>query len=218
MDRTVGTMLGYEVTKRYGGQGLPDDTIRITFTGSAGQSFGAFVPRGMTMTLVGDANDGFGKGLSGGRLAVFPPKASHLQVRAEHHRRQRRVLWRDERRGVRQRRGGRALLRPQQRRDRGRRGRRRSRLRVHDRWPRRRARQDRAQLRRRHERRRGLRARRGRRVRAALQPRHGGPGDAGRRPTRSAAAGPDHEARPGSPAARMWKACCRTGPGCSAAS
>ena len=76
MDRTVGTMLGYEVTKRYGGQGLPDDTIRITFTGSAGQSFGAFVPRGMTMTLVGDANDGFGKGLSGGRLTVFPPKAS----------------------------------------------------------------------------------------------------------------------------------------------
>src|SRR5687767_5211116 len=76
MDRTVGTMLGYEVTKRNGGQGLPDDTIRITFTGSAGQSFGAFVPRGMTMTLVGDANDGFGKGLSGGRLSVFPPPAS----------------------------------------------------------------------------------------------------------------------------------------------
>jgi glutamate synthase (ferredoxin) len=76
MDRTVGTMLGYEVTKRNGGRGLPADTIRITFTGSAGQSFGAFVPRGMTMTLVGDANDGFGKGLSGGRLTVFPPKAS----------------------------------------------------------------------------------------------------------------------------------------------
>jgi len=76
MDRTVGTMLGYEVTKRNGGKGLPDDTIRITFTGSAGQSFGAFAPRGMTMTLVGDANDGFGKGLSGGRITVFPPKAS----------------------------------------------------------------------------------------------------------------------------------------------
>jgi glutamate synthase (ferredoxin) len=76
MDRTVGTMLGYEVTKRNGGQGLPDDTIRITFTGSAGQSFGAFAPRGMTMTLVGDANDGFGKGLSGGRLSVSPPEAS----------------------------------------------------------------------------------------------------------------------------------------------
>ena len=75
-DRTVGTMLGYEVTKRYGGQGLPDDTIKITFTGSAGQSFGAFIPRGMTLTLVGDANDGFGKGLSGGKVVVYPPKLS----------------------------------------------------------------------------------------------------------------------------------------------
>jgi glutamate synthase domain-containing protein 3 len=76
MDRTVGTMLGYEVTKRYGGAGLPEDAIRITFTGSAGQSFGAFMPRGLTFTLVGDANDGFGKGLSGGRLALFPPAAA----------------------------------------------------------------------------------------------------------------------------------------------
>jgi glutamate synthase (ferredoxin) len=75
-DRTVGTMLGSVVTRRHGGQGLPDDTIRITFTGSAGQSFGAFVPRGMTMTLVGDANDGFGKGLSGGRLIAYPPRLS----------------------------------------------------------------------------------------------------------------------------------------------
>jgi glutamate synthase domain-containing protein 3 len=75
-DRTVGTMLGYHVTRRYGGQGLPDNTIRITFSGSAGQSFGAFVPRGMTMRLVGDANDGFGKGLSGGRLIAYPPKLS----------------------------------------------------------------------------------------------------------------------------------------------
>ena len=75
-DRTVGTMLGAELTRRYGGAGLPDDTIKLTFTGSAGQSFGAFVPRGMTMILVGDANDGFGKGLSGGRLAVFPPAES----------------------------------------------------------------------------------------------------------------------------------------------
>src|SRR6185503_17192342 len=75
-DRTVGTMLGYEVTRRHGGCGLPDDTIRIAFTGSAGQSFGAFVPRGMTMTLVGDANDGFGKGLSGGRLITYPPRLS----------------------------------------------------------------------------------------------------------------------------------------------
>ena len=75
-DRTVGTMLGYEVTRRYGGRGLSNDTIRITFSGSAGQSFGAFVPRGMTLTLVGDANDGFGKGLSGGRLIAYPPPLS----------------------------------------------------------------------------------------------------------------------------------------------
>ena len=78
-DRTVGTMLGSEVTRRYGGQGLAENTISITFTGSAGQSFGAFVPRGMTLTLVGDANDGFGKGLSGGRLVVFPPPLSSFR-------------------------------------------------------------------------------------------------------------------------------------------
>jgi len=75
-DRTVGTMLGYQVTRRYGGKGLPEDTIKIGFTGSAGQSFGAFVPRGIRLTLVGDANDGFGKGLSGGKLIAYPPKAS----------------------------------------------------------------------------------------------------------------------------------------------
>jgi glutamate synthase (ferredoxin) len=75
-DRTVGTMLGSEVTRRYGAAGLPDDTIDIKFTGSAGQSFGAFIPRGITMTLVGDANDGFGKGLSGGKLIAYPPKLS----------------------------------------------------------------------------------------------------------------------------------------------
>jgi glutamate synthase (ferredoxin) len=74
--RTVGTMLGYEVTRRYGAAGLPDDTIRIHFTGSAGQSFGAFVPKGITLTLEGDSNDYWGKGLSGGKLAVFPPRAA----------------------------------------------------------------------------------------------------------------------------------------------
>jgi len=74
VNRTVGTMLGYEVTKRYGADGLPDDTISISLTGSAGQSFGAFVPRGITLTLEGDANDYIGKGLSGGKLIVFPPK------------------------------------------------------------------------------------------------------------------------------------------------
>ena len=72
VNRTVGTMLGYEVTTRYGAAGLPDGTIKIHFKGSAGQSFGAFVPRGITLTLEGDANDYWGKGLSGGTLAVFP--------------------------------------------------------------------------------------------------------------------------------------------------
>ncbi|MGE3488710.1 MAG: glutamate synthase large subunit [Vicinamibacterales bacterium] len=73
-DRTVGTMLGYEVTRRHGGQGLADDTIAVNFTGSAGQSFGAFLPRGITLTLAGEANDFVGKGLSGGRLVVRPPR------------------------------------------------------------------------------------------------------------------------------------------------
>jgi glutamate synthase (NADPH) large chain len=74
VNRTVGTMLGHEVTKRHGGKGLPDGTIDITFTGSAGQSFGAFVPAGITLRLEGDANDYLGKGLSGGRLVVRPDR------------------------------------------------------------------------------------------------------------------------------------------------
>ncbi len=72
VNRTVGTMLGSELTRRWGGEGLPDDTIDVTFTGSAGQSFGAFLPRGITLRLVGDANDYVGKGLSGGRLTLRP--------------------------------------------------------------------------------------------------------------------------------------------------
>jgi glutamate synthase (NADPH/NADH) large chain len=72
INRTVGTMLGHEVSKRYGGEGLPDDTISINLTGSAGQSLGAFMPRGMTIRLTGDANDYLGKGLSGGRIIVAP--------------------------------------------------------------------------------------------------------------------------------------------------
>ncbi|GHB44059.1 glutamate synthase [Streptomyces umbrinus] len=79
INRTVGTMLGHEVTKKFGGAGLPDDTIDITFTGSAGQSFGAFLPRGVTLRLEGDANDYVGKGLSGGRVIVRPDRgADHL--------------------------------------------------------------------------------------------------------------------------------------------
>ena len=74
--RTVGTMLGHEITKRWKGEGLPDGTVDITLTGSAGQSFGAFVPAGMTMRLIGDTNDYLGKGLSGGRLVVSPPPSA----------------------------------------------------------------------------------------------------------------------------------------------
>ncbi|MGQ4357545.1 glutamate synthase large subunit [Streptomyces drozdowiczii] len=79
INRTVGTMLGHEVTKKFGGAGLPQDTIDITFTGSAGQSFGAFLPSGVTLRLEGDANDYVGKGLSGGRVVVRPDRgADHL--------------------------------------------------------------------------------------------------------------------------------------------
>jgi glutamate synthase domain-containing protein 2/glutamate synthase domain-containing protein 3 len=80
VNRTVGTMLGFEVTRRYGGKGLPDDTIRIHFRGSAGQSFGAFVPRGIGLTLEGDSNDYTGKGLSGGRLVIYPPRESRFRA------------------------------------------------------------------------------------------------------------------------------------------
>ena len=76
VNRTVGTMLGAEVTRVHGGDGLPDGTIDLTFTGSAGQSFGAFVPAGITLRLEGDANDYLGKGLSGGRLVVRPDRAA----------------------------------------------------------------------------------------------------------------------------------------------
>ena len=77
--RTVGAMLSGRIAKKYGAAGLPDDTIRFNFTGSAGQSFGAFLVKGVTMVLEGDANDYVGKGLSGGRIVVFPPKASTFQ-------------------------------------------------------------------------------------------------------------------------------------------
>jgi glutamate synthase (ferredoxin) len=69
-------MLGSEITRRFGARGLPDDRITINFSGSAGQSFGAFLPPGVTLRLEGDANDGWGKGLSGGKLAVLPPHGS----------------------------------------------------------------------------------------------------------------------------------------------
>ena len=75
-NRVVGTIVGSEITRRYGPEGLADDTIQLHFQGSAGQSFGAFVPRGMTLKLEGDANDYVGKGLSGGRIVVLPPAGS----------------------------------------------------------------------------------------------------------------------------------------------
>ena len=75
-NRVVGTILGSEVTRRFGPQGLPEDTIHFHFQGSAGQSFGAFVPPGVTLELEGDANDYFGKGLSGGKIIAYPPAGS----------------------------------------------------------------------------------------------------------------------------------------------
>ena len=77
--RTVGTMLSGEIARRYGAEGLPDETIRLRFNGSAGQSFGAFLAKGITMTLEGDANDYVGKGLSGGKIAVYPPRESRFR-------------------------------------------------------------------------------------------------------------------------------------------
>ncbi|WP_280700008.1 glutamate synthase large subunit [Kitasatospora sp. GP82] len=86
VNRTVGTMLGHEVTKRYRGEGLPEGTIDVTFTGSAGQSFGAFVPRGITLRLEGDANDYVGKGLSGGVVIVRPAReAAAIGADAQSH-------------------------------------------------------------------------------------------------------------------------------------
>jgi glutamate synthase (ferredoxin) len=76
VNRVVGTITGSEITKKHGPNGLPEDTVHLKFNGSAGQSFGAFVPRGMTLELEGDANDYFGKGLSGGKLIVYPPAGS----------------------------------------------------------------------------------------------------------------------------------------------
>ncbi len=76
VNRVVGTIVGSEITRRCGPEGLPEDTIELHFTGSAGQSFGAFMPKGMTLDLEGDSNDYLGKGLSGGKIIVFPPKGS----------------------------------------------------------------------------------------------------------------------------------------------
>ncbi|MBS5751428.1 MAG: glutamate synthase large subunit [Veillonella parvula] len=80
INRVVGTLVGSEVTRRYGESGLSDNTIKLNFEGSAGQSFGAFIPKGMTLELEGDANDYLGKGLSGGTITVYPPKKSIFEA------------------------------------------------------------------------------------------------------------------------------------------
>jgi glutamate synthase (ferredoxin) len=79
VDRVVGTLVGSEISKKYGAAGLPDETIHLDFAGSAGQSFGAFLPKGITLELEGDSNDYIGKGLSGGRIIVYPPRESGFE-------------------------------------------------------------------------------------------------------------------------------------------
>ncbi len=126
-------MLSGEVAKRYGHKGLPDDTIAVTLTGTAGQSFGAFLARGVSFDLQGDGNDYVGKGLSGGRIVVRPPENSRIVAEQVDHRRQHRALRRDRGRVLFPRRRRRALRRAQLGRHRRRRGRRRPWLRIHDR-------------------------------------------------------------------------------------
>ena len=177
VNRTVGTMLGHEVTKAYGGQGLPDGTIDITFDGSAGNSFGAFVPKGITLRVYGDANDYVGKGLSGGRIVVRPSDDAPADYVAEDNIIAGNVILFGATSGQAFLRGvvGRAVRGAQLGRPRGRRGRRRPRLRVHDRRQGRHPRADRPQLRGGHVRRHRLRLRPGRRVRREPQRRDGGP-------------------------------------------
>ena len=83
INRVVGTITGAEISRRYGAEGLPEDTIDIKFTGSAGQSFGAFCPNGMRFELEGDANDYIGKGVCGAKLIVYPPKNAHPKLIAD---------------------------------------------------------------------------------------------------------------------------------------
>ena len=171
VNRTVGGLLSWEVTRRFGAAGLPEGTIRLRLEGSAGQSFGAWLAPGIELTLVGDANDYVGKGLSGGVLAVRPPPdagfAAHENVIVGNT-----VLYgATSGAAFLQRPRGRALRRPELGRERRRRGRRRPRLRVHDGRTGRHPGPDRPELRRRDERRHRLRPRRGRGPRAAAQPR-----------------------------------------------
>ena len=157
-ERAVGTMLGHEVTMRHGENGLPTGTIEVTLTGTAGQSFGAFMPAGITLRLEGDSNDYVGKGLCGGQIVDPAEPRERVRGRAQRHRRQRDRLRRDAGQHVHPRHRGGALPRAQLRSDRGRRGRGRPRARVHDRRARGHPRRHRTQPRRRHVRRHRLRA------------------------------------------------------------
>ena len=168
-DRAVGGMLSGEVAKRYGHAGLPDDTINVRLTGTAGQSFGAWLARGVTFELEGDANDYVGKGLSGGRIVIRPPADSGIVPEGFDHRRQHRALRRHRRRMLFPRRGGRTFRRAQFRRHRRDRRRRRPLLRIHDRRRGHRARQYRPKFRRRHVGWHCLCARRGRHLQIPLQ-------------------------------------------------
>ena len=190
VNRTVGAMLSGELIRRHP-EGLPDQTVWVQLNGTGGQSFGAFLAKGITLYLAGEANDYTGKGLSGGRVVDPPEHRFPRRLHREHHRRQHGALRRDQRRGLLPRCGGRALRGAAFRRDRRRRGHRRPRLRVHDRRHRGGAGQDRAQLRGGHVGRRGLCLRRGRRVRQPLQHRDGGAGGG------AAGARAEGERRPG---------------------
>ena len=159
INRTVGTILGSELTRRHGAEGLPDETIRLKFNGSAGQSFGAFVPRGITLTLEGDANDYIGKGLSGGKIIVYPAQERTVRCRGQRPDRQRGALWCNGRTSILPRPGRRAIRRAEQRRAGRRRRSRRPLLRVHDRRRRHCHRRDRPQFCGRNERRPRIRAR-----------------------------------------------------------
>ena len=112
-NRVVGTITGSEITRRFGPRGLPEDTIQLHFQGAAGQSFGAFIPKGMTLQLEGDGNDYFGIGTVRRQGYCVPALRLHVQGRREHHNRQRGLLRRDERRGIHTRDGGRTVLRAQ---------------------------------------------------------------------------------------------------------
>ena len=180
VNRTVGTMLGHHVTTKWGAGGLPDDTIRIHFTGSAGNSFGAFLPRGITMTLVGDANDYVGQGPVGGAHHRDPRPSGPLRGRAQRDRGQRDRLRRHRRGAVPAGSGGGAVLRPQLRGHRGGGGGGRPRVRVHDRRTGGGARPHGPQLRRGHVRGNRLRVRPRGRVPGEGQPGDGRPRTVGR--------------------------------------